>query len=134
MISNENVTLLREVYAAWSRGDFAIIYAFDPQVEYVRVGTGPADLDGAWRGIEELWTAVTEWLRAWELLTLEAEEFIAPGDRVLVLTRHTGRGKRSGIAVEHQLGDLFTFRAGKIVRFESYWDRAVALRVAGLKP
>ena len=35
--------------------------------------------------------------------------------------------------MNREVGDLFTFRAGKIVRYESYWDRAEAFRAAGLE-
>jgi hypothetical protein len=135
VLSDEkNTALLRELYATWGRGDFATGYAFDPEVEFVRIGSGFAGLEGAWHGTEEMWSAILEWLRSWELLTLEAEEFIELGDRVLVLTRQRARGKHSGIPMDRGFGDLFTFRAGKIIRWESYWDRAEAVRAAGLEP
>ena len=51
---------------------------------------------------------------------------------MLVLSRQTARGKQSGVPIEHELGDLFTLRDGKIVRFDSYWSRAVALEAVGL--
>jgi ketosteroid isomerase-like protein len=101
-------------------------------VEFVRIGA--ADLDGAWRGIDGMWSAVVEWLRSWQLIRLEAEEFVELGDRVLVLTRQSGRGKHSGVLLDRELGDLFTFRDGKIVRLESYWNRDEAVRAAGLEP
>jgi len=49
-----------------------------------------------------------------------------------VLSRHTARGKQSGVPIEHENGDLFTLRDGKIVRYEAYWNRADALEAAGL--
>jgi len=66
-------------------------------------------------------------------LRIRAEQIIdLVGDWVLVLSRHTARGKTSGLPYEHELGDLFTLRDGKILRFVSYWDRAAALEAAGL--
>jgi ketosteroid isomerase-like protein len=41
-------------------------------------------------------------------------------------------GKLSGAPINHELGDLFTLRAGKIVRYDSYWDRAEAMKTVGL--
>jgi ketosteroid isomerase-like protein len=131
-VSDENIALLRELYAAWGRGNFDTAYGFDPEVEFVRVGTGPAGLDGASHGLDEMWAAIVDWLRTWEFLKIEGEEFIDLGDRALVFARHTGRGKHSGIPMDREVGDLFTFRGGKIVRYVSYWDRAEALRAAGL--
>jgi ketosteroid isomerase-like protein len=51
---------------------------------------------------------------------------------VLVLSRQTATGKQSGVPIEHEFGDVFTLRDGKVVRFESYWNRADALEAAGL--
>ena len=48
--------------------------------------------------------------------------------------RHFGaRGKQRGVPIESELGDLFTLRDGKIVRYYSYWNRADALEAAGLR-
>ena len=53
-------------------------------------------------------------------------------DRVLALSRHTARGKMSGVPIDHEIGDLFKLRAGKVTRYDSYWDRAEAMRAARL--
>jgi ketosteroid isomerase-like protein len=36
------------------------------------------------------------------------------------------------VPIESELGELFTLRAGKVVRYVSYWNRAEALEAAGL--
>ena len=106
---------------------------FDPDVEYSRIGAETPDMEGRWLGLDELSTAIREYLRAFSDLRIEAERIIdLSGDRVLVLSRHTARGKQSGVPIEHELGDLFTLRDGKIVRYDSYWNRAEALEAAGL--
>jgi ketosteroid isomerase-like protein len=33
--------------------------------------------------------------------------------------------------MDREFGDLFTFRAGKIIRLERYWNRAESVRAAG---
>jgi ketosteroid isomerase-like protein len=55
------------------------------------------------------------------------------GDRVLVLESHIARARTSGVEVRHELAHMLTLRDGKIVRWEAYWDRAEAMRVAGLE-
>jgi ketosteroid isomerase-like protein len=66
-------------------------------------------------------------------LRVEAERIIdLGGDRVLVLSRQTARGKTSGLPFEHEFGDLFTLSDGKVLRYESYWDRSDALKAVGL--
>ena len=75
---------------------------------------------------------MAEYLHAFSDLRIEAESIIDLDDnRVLVLSRHTARGKLSGVPIDHEIGDLFTLRAGKVVRYDCYWDRAGAMQAAG---
>jgi ketosteroid isomerase-like protein len=84
-------------------------------------------------GLEAFTRAFAEYLHALSDLRIEAEEIVdLDGDRILVLSRHTAEGKLSGVPIEHELGDLFTLRAGKVVRYDSYWNRAEAKAAAGL--
>ena len=54
-----------------------------------------------------------DWLGAWERpITIEADEFISSGDRILVLVRWSGRGKESGAEIEGEGAHLWTFRDG----------------------
>jgi len=132
-VSQENIDLLRKLYERWERGDFATAEFFDPEVESARIGIG--DLFGEWRGIDQMSSATVEYLKAWEDLRIKAERLIDLGDgRVLVLELQSARGRSSSVMVEHELGGLFTLRDGKIVRFVDYWDRAEAMRAAGLEP
>jgi ketosteroid isomerase-like protein len=133
-MSQENVEILRRLYEQWAIGDLSSADFFDPGVEYSRIGAVTPDMEGRWRGLDELSTAMLEYLRPFSDLRIEAERIIdLSGDRVLVLTRHTARGKQSGVPIEHEAGDLFTLRDGKIVRYDAYWNRADALEAAGLR-
>jgi uncharacterized protein len=132
-MSQENVEILRRLYERWAVGDFSSADLFDPDVEYSRIGAQTPDMQGSWHGFDGLSAAMREYLRPMAGLRIEAERFFdLGGDRVLVLSRHTARGKQSGVPIEHELGDLFTLRDGKIVRFDTYWNRTVALEAAGL--
>jgi ketosteroid isomerase-like protein len=134
-MSREDVEFLRGVYEPWSRGDFATADVFDPGIEFARIppeGERGVDVAGEWRGRDEMWRALKDWLSQFSEVRFEAEEFIDLGDRVLVLSRQSGTGKASGVPVEKEQADLITLRDGKIVRWEAYWDRADAKRAAGL--
>jgi ketosteroid isomerase-like protein len=131
-VSQQNVEFVRAMYEHWARGDFPASF-MDPEVEHSRIGAQTPDMEGEWRGLEAFSRVFAEYLHAFSDLRIEAEEIIdLDDDRVLVLSRHTAEGKLSGAPIEHELGDLFTVRDGKIVRYESYWDRAVALKAVGL--
>ncbi|MGZ5357174.1 MAG: nuclear transport factor 2 family protein [Solirubrobacterales bacterium] len=130
-MSQENVEILRRLIEQWATGDLTADF-FDPEIEYSRIGAETPDMEGRWRGLDELSPAMLEYIRAFSDLRIEAERIIdLGGDRVLVLSRHTARGKHSGVPIEHEIGDLFTLRDGKIVRYNSYWNRAEALEAAG---
>ena len=74
---------------------------------------------------------------AWENLQARAEKYHELDDeRVLVLTRNTGRGKTSGIDVGHMHAggaNVFEIRRGKVTRLATYWDQERALADLGLK-
>jgi ketosteroid isomerase-like protein len=75
-------------------------------------------------------------LDGWEDIRLQPDEYRElEGERVLVLIRHYGRGKTSGLEIEqlHSTGaNLFHFRAGKVTRIVVYWDRERVLADLGL--
>ena len=133
-MSEENVEVMRKLYSHWEHGDFSPrTDVFDAEVQWVRAGGDleAGGLAGEWRG-PETEDAFRDWLRAWDNLRIEGEDFRDLGDRVLVLDRHVGMGKRSGIPLDHQMGQVVTLRNGKIVRWEAYWTREQALEAAGL--
>jgi ketosteroid isomerase-like protein len=131
-MSQENVEVVREMYEHWARGDFPASF-MDADVVHSRIGAQTPDMEGEWRGIEAFSRAFAEYINALSDLRIVAEEILdLDDDRVLVLSRQTAQGKLSGAPVDHQLGDLFTVRGGKVVHYVSYWDRAVAMEAVGL--
>ncbi len=131
-MSEEDVEIIRAMYEHWARGDFPASF-FDPEVEHSRIGADTPAMEGEWRGLEGLSRAMVEYLHAFSDLRIAAQSIIdLDDDRILVLSRQTARGKLSGVPIDHEAGDLFTLRAGKVVRYVSYWDRADAMQAAGL--
>jgi ketosteroid isomerase-like protein len=117
----ENWEKLRALYDEWAVGNFSRSDIFDPDVELESFGMGER-LTAS--GIDGLITSMAHWLSAWDRpLTLEAEELIGSGDRILALVRWRGRGKGSGIEMDAGGAHIWTFREGLIIRFEVYRDR-----------
>jgi ketosteroid isomerase-like protein len=131
---SENLDLVRSIYAGWERGDFSSAEWAHPEIEFVATeGPDPSHSTGV-AAMTERWR---HWMSAWENYRSEAEEYRElDGERVLVLMRHGGRGKTSGVEVE-QLDmrgtNLFHLRDGKVVRLTLYWNRDHALADLGLK-
>jgi ketosteroid isomerase-like protein len=120
--------LVRSIYAAWERGDFSAADWADPRIEFVMAdGVDP----GVWRGVEEMGSAWAKLLSAFEDFRAEAEEIRAlDEERVLVLTRNSGRGRGSGLDLGEIVtrgANVFHVRDGKVTRLVAYWDRDRAL-------
>ena len=62
----------------------------------------------------------------WELIHFTPEEFIADGDRVVVLSSVAFRFRATGKVAESPKADVFRFRDGKIVEFFEFFDTARA--------
>ncbi len=132
-MSEKNVEIVRRLYASWERGDLQTADFFDVEVEHSRIGSELPGINGDWQGIEAFGVALADYIDALADLHIEAERVIdLGGERVLVLSRQTARGKTSGLRFDREFGDLFTLRDGKVLRYVSYWDRAEALEAAGL--
>jgi ketosteroid isomerase-like protein len=132
---SKNLDLVRSIYAAWERGDYSSAEWAHPEIEYV-TADGPAP--GRWTGLHGLGEAWRSILSAWEEFRTESvDEFRELDDqRVLVLHRWGGRGKRSGVElgqVPAKGASLFHLRNGKVTRAVTYFDRERALADLGLK-
>jgi len=94
-MASANLKLVRSIYAAWERGDYGSAEWADPEIEYV-FADGPTP--GTWTGLAGMAEVWRDWLSAWDGLSVAAEEYRElDGERVLVLTLYTGRGKTSGL-------------------------------------
>jgi ketosteroid isomerase-like protein len=133
-MSQENVEIVRSIFAAWERGDFSSAEWADPEIEFV-AADGPEP--GSWAGVAAMAEAWREALSAFEDLRCEADEYRALDDeRVLVLMRFRGRGKTSGLEVgEIQMkgANLFHVRGGKVTRLVTYWNRERTFADLGLE-
>jgi len=114
---NDNVEIVRRVYDAWGRGDIpGPIEFFHEDVEYVN--PQGAIEPGTRSGVTEFARAGEKLHEAWEFWEGEPEEIKADGDRVAVRVRFRARGRGSGVEVEGYESALFTFRDGKVARYE----------------
>jgi ketosteroid isomerase-like protein len=125
MSEQENVDVVRAGYQAFGRGDIAGLLAqLDPDVEWRT--PGPADLPTAGQrqghdGVQEFFRTLSGLV---ETLRFEPKEFIAQGDRVIVVGDDTSRVKATGTTLEIRFVHTFTVRNGKVVAFEEYIDTA----------
>jgi ketosteroid isomerase-like protein len=133
-MSQENLELVRSLYAAWERGDWSPIEWAHPQIQWVSAD-GPAP--GTWTGLEGMAEGWRDWLSAWGDFRIEVDEYRElDEERVLALVEASGRGKASGLELGQmraQGAALFHVRDGKVTRFVFWWDRERALEALGLR-
>jgi ketosteroid isomerase-like protein len=132
-MSQEDVEIVRDHFAATNEGDFARAlgyYADDvelvvPEDAFLESGTFKGrDAVGRWFG---------NWFRAFQRgYHFDLEEVRDLGDVVLVVAKHSGRGRTSGAEVRARLAYLYGVRNGKIARIDLYPGSSEALEAVAL--
>ena len=126
-MSQENVEVVREVWDAYSRGDFNHIRTLtDPHVVMLTLEEGPL------YGIEAVRKNLERWWEAWEEAETTVEEVVGSGDHVFVEARFRARGRASGADVEGRHFEVYTMRNRKILRVEEFSEKDDALKTIGL--
>ena len=130
-MSQQDLETVRRIYEGWSRGDFnSRLDQFDPLVLFVLAPDFPDS--GTYLGLEELAGYMRTLLEPWKRLTIELEELTAAGDTVLADVHQRGSGISSGAESGFRYQQVWSFRAGKVIRLENFRNRAEALAAAGL--
>ena len=129
MDPQENKRVVMEAYQMFQGGDIPHLLEcchddaawIDPEVEHISFSgahQGKADIDRYFKLLNEDAQA----------LRFNAREFIAEGDKVIVLGDAAWRSRLTGRTHEGPWVHVFTMRDGKIARFENYFDTAAAER------
>lgn len=132
-MSQENVKVVQSMYEAFAKGDVpTIIAALDPQVEwweaenFIYADSNPyigpdAVLKGVFMRIAE----------EWDGFAVAPKELLDAGDTVIGHGYYSGAYKKNGEKVRAQFAHFFTFRDGKVAKFQQYTDTAQFLRAVG---
>jgi len=129
-MSEQNVEVVRQIYAAWARGEFdGPTELLDPEIEYVN----PADAvePGIRRGLPEFRGAIERLFEGWATWEMEPERFEGLEDRVAVVVRYRARGRTSGVEIAGRESVLWTLRNAKVVRYEWFGQETAALEALG---
>jgi len=131
-MSQENVEVVREMWAAYARGDFeASLGAYAEDAVWDDTNYRP---DGAVHvGLEALVDLVRTWREAWEWETykVEVEQLHETADgRVAVVLCETGRGRGGGVELTNRWGLVGTVHGGRITHTMVYREPEDALAAA----
>ncbi len=127
MNEQENTKLVQRTYELFKSGDIETLlnmYSDDivwqlPEMENVPFGGKRSGREN----VGEFFSVVNDSL---EVLQNEPTEFIAQGDKVVVLGHHSWRVKATGREVSSDFAHIHTVKDGKITSFHEYMDTAAA--------
>lgn len=134
-MSQENVEVVRSVYAAAAHRDGASVIAlYDAGVEWDVSRSPMARLvgGGVYHGHDGLRQFFRAYHDAWENVDYEPEELIDAGVHVISVDVERSRGRASGIATDLTQYAVWTIENGKVVRVVWFPTRAEALEAAGM--
>jgi ketosteroid isomerase-like protein len=134
-MSQENVETVKRAFEAWEADDLdAFLAELHPEVEW------HPSLEPALEGEATMYKGHEGARRAWaeyrgetfERLTPQVEEVRGLGESVLVLGRFVVAGRATHIEFDTEIGEVITFRDGKIATVHDYLSHREALEAAGL--
>ena len=127
-MTEENLDVIRRGYEAFGRGDInALLESFDEQVNWVTPGPPELATSGNRTGrqaVAQFFTAVND---TFEIQRFEPREFLAQGDRIVVLGSETARVRATGKVLELDWVHVFALRNRKVIAFQEFFDTAAVV-------
>jgi uncharacterized protein len=125
-MSNQNTETVRQAYENFKSGDIQALLnqlTDDVQWQAPKVDNVPF-ATGKYSGREEVGQFFARLADAQDFKQFEPRDFIAQGDKVVVLGHYMWRAKSTGREYEADWAHVFTIREGKITGFQEYTDTA----------
>jgi uncharacterized protein len=125
-MSQENVNTVRGMYEAFGRGDIpTVLGRLDPDIEWLEAENFIYADNNPYVGPNAVLEGVFMRLGAdWDGFAVTPKEVHDAGDTVISEGHYSGTYKKNGRNVRAQFAHFFTFREGKIVKFQQYTDTA----------
>jgi len=128
-MSQENVEIIQRSFVTWGETG-------EPPWEVLHEDVEAHDHDimdaSEYRGRAGVERWLEDWGSAWSEFSMEPEEFIDAGERVVALIRMRAKGRGSSVEVEREDALVYEMREGKILRMDYFNSRPQALKAVGL--
>jgi uncharacterized protein len=123
MSEQQNLDVVRSIYAAFGRGDVEGVLAhLDPEVSWRTPGAPDLPTAGLRHGIPAVREFFGLLVNTFDIADFQPRDFLTAGDKVVVLGTSREGPKGSGRLVDFRWVHVFSFRSGKIVAFEEPAD------------
>lgn len=124
-----NTEIVQAGYEKFGSGDIAgLLSLFADDIDWATPHIENAPFAGTRLGLEEVREFFTLLDESEDIAFFEPSEFIAQGDKVVVLGRSKATVKSTGRSYETDWVHVFTVRDGKITNFAEFFDNAAATR------
>jgi ketosteroid isomerase-like protein len=127
-----NVRVVEGMFSSLQRGDIAgVLDRLSDDIEWRIAGPSELPYAGIHRGRDEVARFFQTFGQAAEFEVFEPREYLAKGDKVVVLGHERQRIRASGQVVETDWAMVFALRDGRITRFRNYVDSRDASHADG---
>ena len=136
-VEDRNVALLKEAYRRWHESKAAStdhwMEILADEVEFRSLSEGAPGMEFTDRchTKDEVLGYFAGLVATWEMLHYTVEEFIAQGERVVMLGRCGWRHRETGQVIETPKADFWRFRDGKAIEFYEFYDTAKTASATG---
>jgi ketosteroid isomerase-like protein len=125
MNPQDNVKIAKQAYENYRAGNIpSLLKLVSDNVEWVLPEVPGVAVSGTRQGRD----GVTDFFRtleeSQEVISFEPQQFIAQGDKVVVLGRYSFRVKGTRQQFDSDWAHLFTIQNGQITRFQEFTDTA----------
>lgn len=129
MNAQENKQMVMDSYQLFLQGDIPSLLArCQDDAEWVERDSDCIPFAGTYHGKAEIAEFFTRLADGAEVLSFVVKDFIAEGDKVVVVGDASWLAKPTGRSFDSPWVHVLTLRDGKIARFEAYNDTAPAER------
>lgn len=124
-----NIRIIQDAYHKFSNGDVpGLLNLMSEDIEWQTPEIENAPFAGARRGHGEVGEFFALLDQTEEVTKFEPLEYIAQGDRVVVLGKYGATVRETGRSYETDWVHVFTVRDGKVRSFTEFFDNALASR------
>jgi uncharacterized protein len=125
MAAQDNVELIRKMYAAFGAGDVqTILNNVADDAEWINYGPATIPYAGSRSGRNQ----ILEFFQAIDSSTtggkVTADTFISEGDTVVAIGRYTASVRNTGAQIDTPVAHVFTVRNGKVTKWVGFSDSA----------
>ncbi|QDA60922.1 nuclear transport factor 2 family protein [Hymenobacter jejuensis] len=130
MNEQQNTQTVQEGYALFGKGDIPnLLNLYTDDVEFIIPGSAETvPFAGVYRGKEQVATFFAKLHDAIDYERFEPQNYIAQGDRLVVLGFSKGKVRATGRTDEEEWAHSFIMQDGKVARFQAYLDTEASMK------